>query len=1487
MKKNALLVLALFGFLFLSCKQEMIPESGFNAASASSFSDATQNVVAPVFVNDDGEKLGASNGSYRNILLSWRPSPSLNVVQYRIFAADDPYTTPEVVAHTDGKSNSISLPLNSGITQYYFVQTVCRLNGKLYYSPLSAREVGSTMCTPVVTSVKADGSGKNYTVKWWMSNCTTETYLEKVVFKVYCLQAGQSVTDKNILSKELTYADIGDNFETTFSGLEDSVDYYFQVMAYVEGDGSSAHETSFAKNIKTAANYNPRAVSDLIASQGTSEFGISVSFVLPKAVQFYTGELLDSFHPVYVNVARKVVGEPDTKYKTLVKKLGCQLNSEESSASEKRLIYNNSGFVGTQASAFENLEFTYALPENPEPLSSYPNYVPGAKVTILDKDAEKGKQYVYRVVSYVDDTTSELSSDDSVVTSEGWLINKPTFFAQEEYRDDAVYDESGNIVTPATKFVSVDVNFTVGFDNIGNVPYKYVIQEGYNKDDGDADPTSYKHICFGSISDLNSYKRTFSELSTPEIKGYYTYKMFIAALDEGETPETVSSRVNEGEFTGTKYFTQPYEGNIYVTDNISAKPVLERFEVKDAYTDFFILTWDYHAGQTYSISWIDGNGDINKKALTKDTDYTVSGDVATYNHPVTPYVDPADAAMIDDPDELAKTDDRYINRMNARSYTLWCASSEVKISKVLPDVYYSLYKPRPQVTAYAYDKINLSWPKVQGAKEYIVTAKYTDPAADIVSNIVIPASENPEWSLDFKDDGGVLYDNLTRGGDNVAVSVTAVSENAETTPAANEKSEAVINTYTMGPSQISAETFDCDSEDINLRWKKIEGAAGYLIYRNMYKIPTDYTADFTESDSVVSLYYNALENKVYADGDNSSCGGRTSVRSVVKGGEDYFELLDHSHDADDYATADSYQKSQADLCLGLPFGYTVIPVLEEKYDDVKKAFKLKMVDNKPALDETENGVAFENVKEVTGSTWGYGLRVCAEKARNSKYQYLTWKQPKTSETRDFTVWKRHIVFPGDRYANGTTVNRTEKEDYDAWEIVNYSKDNISEISSGNKKSLKLFFEPGSLTGCYEYAVTYNGYQRAEEGRPAMVSFPDSYSYNLNETPEEVESYDSGVEKEKMNKGYLLAVNLSASYYSGYQEKVEWEKWNYDKRKKGPDKWDVRILNTNRLDGWKSFAASTDKELQVVSGNITASNLVETNIVTNGDNKYSLLLNPVWTSGTQSTKGHLQVLRDARHYYAMGLYREILGETAQVTGEDMAKYAYRKITDEELVRQVTMIMSYAFYFNDGNQNTSLDMAQKKYGEKGSHQAAVGTGTATFTNSERGGGTGRYVCGYEFTNYNCNMMVPYNSETSNKLFANSFVSLTNKNGTYQMKIRGDSDRFVTDIRDTNGNEFVVTTVPSEAECGFSINKSVKIICTELSTSGFLVVTGNKMKFEAVVSDVDGSNSNTVVSLGSVTCHKDTEVNDIRKWIPMALHPMQTYAFNSVGNGWWPEE
>ena len=81
-----------------------------------------------------------------------------------------------------------------------------------------------------------------------------------------------------------------------------------------------------------------------------------------------------------------------------------------------------------------------------------------------------------------------------------------------------------------------------------------------------------------------------------------------------------------------------------------------------------------------------------------------------------------------------------------------------------------------------------------------------------------------------------------------------------------------------------------------------------------------------------------------------------------------------------------------------------------------------------------------------------------------------------------------------------------------------------------------------------------------------------------------------------------------------------------------------------------------------------------------------------------TKGHLQVLRDAKHYYAITISR---GGTSYELGKDNSVYGYREITDLEFAKMVMALFSNPMAYIDklDDKNDSLPDSSVVYKHQG--------------------------------------------------------------------------------------------------------------------------------------------------------------------------------------------
>lgn len=396
---------------------------------------------------------------------------------------------------------------------------------------------------------------------------------------------------------------------------------------------------------------------------------------------------------------------------------------------------------------------------------------------------------------------------------------------------------------------------------------------------------------------------------------------------------------------------------------------------------------------------------------------------------------------------------------------------------------------------------------------------------------------------------------------------------------------------------------------IIISWSGVQGAQGYLIRRIAHKTSN---GDIEPDD-------------YYFDGTNLFAGDNqvTEARAKVQVNNGTFTLTDIYKEADD--ETNQYERNQSSISWGIPFGYVVLPIKQGgSRNDFTQPF-------------------YSNLEENYGATYGYGYNLHAQKSESSKTQKIEWNVP-------YNASGNPVIY----YREVNTAQWTEKK------LPDFG------VATGGKQTA-TFDIPDTLKA-YEYFVSYNKDQLPSDMYPSFAADTE-VGLSLIET-----SYDyTDKLAEKANKGYLLTTDYTARTgpESGYSELVSWDVWNYNYRSIGPSKAYICITNYN-LSSDPITVAELDKDLHY-SGSSDAENT----IITNNPGDYNIisiepqtlmdgsLNNPV-------TKGPLQVLRDAKHYYSIKMYSGEDESTSQVVNN--GTYAYRNLNDYEFAKMVMVIFA---------------------------------------------------------------------------------------------------------------------------------------------------------------------------------------------------------------------
>ena len=563
-----------------------------------------------------------------------------------------------------------------------------------------------------------------------------------------------------------------------------------------------------------------------------------------------------------------------------------------------------------------------------------------------------------------------------------------------------------------------------------------------------------------------------------------------------------------------------------------------------------------------------------------------------------------------------------------------------------------------------------------------------------------------------------------------------------------------------------------------LSWNKIDGASGYIIRRGAYSY-----SDISSLDMADSYYYDEESGKLSVNETEVS-----SSRATVVLNNGVYTLTDYdaettAQDTDgDYA----YQLNQAKISWGIPFGYEVLPV-KEAADFSFDGFSIS------------GAIAYSNNSPVKGAAYGYGLKLMAAKASNNKKQSLSWSLPYNSD-------KSPVVY----YREASSTENT-------WTKL---------ATTATAGSTTASFVPVDLDEAYEYIVAY--------GKSAnTISLPSSFLSELQSDIDSEYDYEAlGKTEEPANKGYLLYVdfeakcggeNSSSSDDDYYSELLSWSAWDYDKRSIGPDSAAIKILNKNLTDGWIEVA-ELNTSCEVSSNNTL------TNTIVSGDGT-QLLLKPEKLSGEDDmviTIGPLKVLRDYKHYYQLVLTR---GTSSFGIGDDESIYAYRQISDAELVKCISLIFADA-----------INQSGISSGGDRTCQGENGTFTITHASASKTIEWGTNGNDYKHI---FRSGVPYNTESS-------------FNSAWTVNMAQTSSR--SSVDSTKLYYLPEQTINVSHECGLSsYSGTVSITVGETGYKGWTVLSDGVTTSYVGAFKANGSTIKTI---------SDSSETELKKWFPFEL-------------------
>lgn len=1252
MKKNngfaiwtvAASVLIFFGAIsFSACQNELLDSPSFQNRGSYS----TGRVAAPT-------NLTATQGGFRSITIKWTAAKS--AVFYNIYHSDTATGNFTFLEQTPDATCSYTTSADPDVKKYYKIQSV-DTNGEVseQYSQIC---FGTTLATPIITSIKQNAKGDAITVRWYKGvNCTTDTYLNdslNYTIVLYNADGTQVLREETISAMDVKEAA---DTKYTFTNLTPNTKYKIQIKAYTKSaQDSKSTESSDKEDQSTAHSLIPAAPENFSVSKGTSKDSVTLSWELPKYAEIKSATAFET-RPVYFKIYRKLESAPENAYEPIITYLGTKAPTiteggstklektaiqftkpaEEASATNDNIKVGESLAVSktdSEGNEIKIIEVTYPS-EVKETDPNYPDYIPGTKITLNDLTVSRGQKYSYRVQSFIDDNGKKnVTSDESYSEETGWLINSPTVSVSSTYKEKPKKTED-----EPTKIESFTVTLNFKFDDFDQ-PYNYIITETCQKmekatvegeqDKPEGDPI-IRRPNSTSYTNFFPWKNTYTPLKEENTYLLYTYDVAVCPK-------------NSSDDDTNHYIKVSAPGSVIVINDKSMIPDVSSFKVEDGYKDKFKLSWDYDPNCKYILSW-------------KNTDKNGNETSNEYEFQETDFVD-------DDGKPIkTKTNFEYDHKAESgdirTQYTL-NADNGLKNHKTAKDEnenmeFKTLGTPEPYFEP-SYTSIKVIWQAVQKADSTKYVAKYKSENNE---EITIPTQ-----SIKTDDEGKTFYCEITK----------PYGETTEETPADRatdasvsgsdidfvltadsnvDKCDKKIPVSTLGPANLDLKITG-DRKTITLTWNKVKGAKGYLVFRKKYI--KDY---FDSEDDKGDLYYCSDENNqenlsvtlIGADAEPSaSCVSNTPGTLKFT---DKYQPVTESYYQDQYRTA------QAQLAWGLPYGYTVIPVKDSSDFEFDEAYEIKGTSNSIAYTE-------DSLKKVEkkGATFGYGLAIEASKATtdNTKYENyvkLSWKPSFNTSSKPTILYRNYDA------ENGTdweTITKDPKND----NYFDFKMDYLSEDLTNTRNKNNVF----------DYMVYYDLGQ--------TIEIDPYYEYFLSERKDS--------DGEKKNKGYIFSFETPRAMYAGsdnkddpdyYAEKFVWQLagingfniYNTEERKKKPDLIELFILNTNKSIGWKKIAEINPDTLEATI-TMSQTDLQQYDLQIETDsNSMKLAPNSIKNNGATNTNGLLKVLRDAKHYYKIEGTRKD-GDTSiyAKVGDDGSIYAYRQITDEELVKSTMLVIA---------------------------------------------------------------------------------------------------------------------------------------------------------------------------------------------------------------------
>lgn len=1213
--KNVLRSICIFGILFLclaGCKNNLLPRPDLGTGS---LIDVGSAWGAPQGVT-------ASQGLKGKIDLQW--TPVKKAVRYYIYKADTPFSNYVQIGETSDSTASYSVVVSAGTDAYFKLKAV-DINGK--ESSFSTAVRGTSLARPVISDIVGDSEAgdTSVTVYWYMNNL--DAYSDNVRYDVVCLDSSGKEQLRISVSSGKT--------EALVSGLVPNTSYLYKVEAYNVTDQSLVEESD-AMTAQTARRLRPDAPESLTVSQGLYSDKVSVSFNLPGMVDVAVEKNVYEQKPLYFKIYRKLVDEEDSSYIPVCSYFGAY----EANAGESGICFAD--------------QYTPTDPDSP--------YKPGASVVWEDTNVERGRQYVYKVQSYADNVSNLVTSDLSSQAGTGWPVSTASYQMKNVvYTDD----------TEAGVHVRAMLQGTLDFDAKGlDDDYAFDLSYSVNKIDPDSgvliEPAETVQLSTGLTR--SQLEESFYNVELPGGEGNYSFVVKIINKNSGWSEEIKSSNSR------------------YIVEDLNPLMVENAF-VRDGFVDKFEIGFTRYSVNTYRLEYrLDTEDENSYKLITeiKATDVSESGSEGTSEEYVYSFT--------------ATDDGTYTVKSGvALKFKITPVDSKGKIGVPysFDQVFYTLGTPGvtfDSVTV-SQNSLSVSWPEIEKATSYVVSYKYPGvsentkvmrdgefitfaQAYEADTKIIPVAKEDGDPgvvnTLSCTFEKPIGYDYMEFSGRNVEVTVKALNENLE-----NVYTEGKAVVYTLGPAAAgTTATIAAKENSIDVSWKKVPGATGYLIARTRYGASN--TDDSRSSDGEFVYFYDG--SKLSVQGQDEA---KFNSEVTVSDEEGIYTLTDKYTDSTGVTNDDPSRKfriEQDKLGWGYPYRYQVFPVKTASPVFARdENISTCTVDDVAFLDADKN--------YVVGSAIGYGLDVKATKAESADTVTVTWTKPYMGGTGTL----KPVLL---RVESGTVESGTSETSWTTYSQADFE-------TGGTKATVHLSGDGANRNKAYDYVVKY------------VPDGSSGFTYSPLAAYTEAQKGDSSLD-EPANKGYFFSVegaeasktDIKDGGASTFAEELSITPYNWTERKNGPEKYKVYVKNNN-IDGNYNLVATIPVNKE--SYGTPAVNVSDINVTVSGS---GLRFTPVFSGDVHG--GLLKVLRDYKHYYKIEAVRTIKDsdgvetEITAVLGDDDSIWGARQITAKEMVKAATLAMSEGLYLVNG---TAWNTADNSIFDFTRNENAISPGTGS--------------------------------------------------------------------------------------------------------------------------------------------------------------------------------